>query len=408
MKGIRASRAGATDPGLFRRALLVALCFTAWAIPSAHAARFVDFTLPAPDTAPQIFTIRFDGDVQFRQHDGLLANGYYYVDFYGVPGVYPQREWRPGREGISVVRQISYPEHGVLRFVFYTFQNLETTAEFVQTGPGAFRIAFRKLGADRLELVPAPRPPGERKIVFIDPGHGGHNHGGRTSSPINGRTYLEKDVTLAIARRMVPLFQRSPNLEVRLSRVDDRFVSLDDRIRLSDVSRADLFVSIHTNATNARRKTARGCEVFYLSDDRQATNRWLEVMENTQGLGDVTTGREGQQLRKILTDISDRDFARRRAESQLLANVVERTFARQGPFRTHIRGSKPAAFRVLMNYNAPAVLVECGFLDNPQDAALLVQPRVQDEIAALLFNAINLYFARTDPTFQPYAAPVGR
>jgi N-acetylmuramoyl-L-alanine amidase len=274
--------------------------------------------------------------------------------------------------------------------------------------PGAFRISFRSVGAGRLDEVPVREPVGPRKIVFIDPGHGGHNHGGRTSTPINGRTYLEKDVTLAIARRMIPLFQRSPNLEVRLSRVDDRFVSLDDRIRMSDVARADLFVSIHTNATSSRRKTARGFEVFYLSDDRQATNRWLEVMENTQGLGDVTTGREGRQLRSILTDISDREFSRRRAEGRLLANVVERTFARQGPFRGHIRGSKPAAFRVLMNYNSPAVLVECGFLDNPQDAALLVQPRVQDEIAALLFNAINLYFARTDPTFQPYAAPVGR
>jgi N-acetylmuramoyl-L-alanine amidase len=51
--------------------------------------------------------------------------------------------------------------------------------------------------------------------------------------------------------------------------------------------------------------------------------------------------------------------------------------------------------------------VECGFLDNPQDAFMVTQPRVQNDIAALLFNAINLYFARTDPTFQPYLAPVG-
>lgn len=374
----------------------------------ADAVRFDDVELPAENVSPQTFEIRFEDKVEFRKFDQLISNGYYYLDFYGITGSYPQREWRLGREGISVVRQIHYPEHDVLRFVFYTFQNLETTIELGSTAPGLYQVRARSVATSRLgQPQDGARPVGSRKVVFIDPGHGGHNNGAQTSRSVNGRHYAEKDLTLAIARRMIPLFQRSPNLELKMSRINDRYVSLEDRIRMSDIAKADLFVSIHLNATDQRRKTARGFEVFYLSDERRATNRWLEVMENTQGLGSVADAGETRQLRDILTEISDEDFARRRAESRLLSSIVERTFARQGPFRGHIRGSKSAAFRVLMNYNAPAVLVECGFLDNPQDAFLVTQPRVQDDIAALLFNAINLYFARTDPDFQPYVAPLG-
>lgn len=400
---MRASRAGT----LRLHALLLILALTAaWPVP-AGAVRFDDIQLPGEDVSPQIFEIRFEDKVEFRKFDQLISNGYYYLDFYGITGTYPQREWRLGREGISVVRQIHYPEHDVLRFVFYTFQNLETTVELGSSAPGVYQVRARNVATNRLGQQDSTRPVGSRKVVFIDPGHGGHNNGAQTSRSVNGRHYAEKDLTLAIARRMIPLFQRSPNLELKMSRINDRYVSLEDRIRMSDMAKADLFISIHLNATDQRRKTARGFEVFYLSDERRATNRWLEVMENTQGFGGVADAGDTRHLRDILTEISDEDFARRRAESRLLSSIVERTFAREGPFRGHIRGSKSAAFRVLMNYNAPAVLVECGFLDNPQDAFLVTQPRVQNDIAALLFNAINLYFARTDPNFQPYVAPLG-
>lgn len=403
MRPRRAFRQGAI--GILGLALTLALV-GGWPR-TAGAVRFDDIDLPESSASPQLFEIRFEDKVDFRKFDQLISNGYYYLDFYGVTGSYPQREWRLGRQGISVVRQIHYPEHDVLRFVFYTFQNLETTIELGSNAPGVFQVRARSVATSRLGQQAPARPKGSRKVVFIDPGHGGHNHGARTSRPVDGRHYSEKDLTLAIARRMIPLFQRSPNLDVKMSRINDRYVSLEDRIRMSDMAKADLFVSIHLNATDQRRKTARGFEVFYLSSERRATNRWLEVMENTQGLGAVADAGDTRHLRQLLTEISDEDFARRRAESKLLSSIVERTFARQGPFRSHIRGSKSAAFRVLMNYNAPAVLVECGFLDNPQDAFLVTQPRVQNDIAALLFNAINLYFARMDPDFQPYVAPLG-
>ena len=112
----------------------------------------------------------------------------------------------------------------------------------------------------------------------------------------------------------------------------------------------------------------------------------------------------GETLRSLLTALSNEQFSRRRAESMTASQVISEVFKRNGPLRMRPQGVKSAAFRVLMNYTMPAVLVECGFLDHPSDAALLVQPGVQEEIATQLFNAINLYFSRTDPDFQAHLA----
>ena len=109
----------------------------------------------------------------------------------------------------------------------------------------------------------------------------------------------------------------------------------------------------------------------------------------------------------MLTSLANDKIRQRRSESLAAALVIDQTIRRQGPFKTMDRGVKTANFRVLFNYNMPSVLVECGFVDNMQDLAGLIQPKVQDQIAALLFNAINLYFAQSDPEFQAHLAPVG-
>ena len=211
---------------------------------------------------------------------------------------------------------------------------------------------------------------------------------------------------MLIAQRMARLFENSSNVDVILSRKGDEFVSLDERIQLADEAQADLFVSIHMNATSAKKKTARGMEVYHLSDGRSATNRYLEDMENDRGLEMDQSITGGETLRSLLTALSNEQFSRRRAESMATCLVIDEVFRRNGPLRMRPQGVKSAAFRVLMNYNMPAVLVECGFLDHPSDAALLVQPGVQEAIATQLFNAINLYFSRTDPDFQAHLASV--
>jgi N-acetylmuramoyl-L-alanine amidase len=245
-----------------------------------------------------------------------------------------------------------------------------------------------------------------RKLVVIDPGHGGESAGARTSVKIGGSHHLEKDLVLSIARRMVPFFEQSPNLSVILTRWDDRDVSLDDRIRIAEQADADLFVSIHLNAQSSAKKTARGFEVYYLDDGARATNRHLESIENDRGVGAATRVASGGGLMAILNDLAGEKVAAFRAESRELGETIDQVFSRSGPFRSRTRGVKAANFRVLMNSEMPAVLAECGFIDHPEDAAMLVGPNGQDRVAALLFNSINHYFARVDPAFQAYLAPV--
>lgn len=370
----------------------------------ADAARLTEFTLGGGEGGPPAYTIGFDSPVPHRHYDLIIERGFYYIDFYGIDSPAPDGEWRVDRDGILLVRRFYYPQHKVLRLVFYTNEPFDTMMDLSVSG-ATFSLTPRKIPFRLLPESPSV-VGGSRKVVFIDPGHGGKSGGARTSQKINGRHYEEKDVVLDIAKRMIPLFQRSPNIDVKLSRIRDNYVSLEDRIRMSEQVNADLFVSVHLNASSSRSSTATGFEVYYLSDNAHAKNDRLVKLENDVGLREANGGMDARELHRILGDISDKRLKERRPESKLLSHVVELAFRNHGPFRGKSRGVKTAGFHVLMNYNAPAVLVECGFLDNPRDAAVILDPQKQEEMAALLFNAINMYFARTDPNFQAHLVSV--
>jgi len=245
-----------------------------------------------------------------------------------------------------------------------------------------------------------------KKLVIIDPGHGGKDNGATASRKINGATYYEKDIVLQIAQRIVPLFQHSPNLEVKLTRTGDEYVPLDDRILMADHSKGDLFISIHLNAYSGRSKAAHGMEIYYLSSNARSTNHHLEAIESGHRLADGEP-QEASNLRAILGSLAEELYNQRRQESFEVCSVVEQIFRQKGPFATSMRGIKAADFRVLLNYNMPSILIECGFIDNPEESRRLIDASVQTEIASLLFNAINLYFAKADPNFQAYLVPVG-
>ncbi|MBI3736789.1 N-acetylmuramoyl-L-alanine amidase, partial [Candidatus Sumerlaeota bacterium] len=166
------------------------------------------------------------------------------------------------------------------------------------------------------------------------------------------------------------------------------------------------FLSIHLNATPMKVKTPRGFEVYYLDDSSKAADRELENLENDFGI-DLDGKIPGQgTVREVLGSLAEEKVRQRKQESILAALVMDQVIKRDGPFKREARGIKAANFRVLMNYNMPSILAECGFIDNPDDAALLVQEKTQDQIAALLFNAINLYFARVEPGYKASLASI--
>jgi N-acetylmuramoyl-L-alanine amidase len=364
---------------------------------------FRGLTIDPPQGQVQSFRLEFDRTATLRVHDELIDRHDFYLDFYGVENPGGDREWSPGGNGVFHVKQIYYAPQRVLRFVFYcrgdawfAVQTHGLSIHEVQVRP----VVYTDLG--RVDQTAG----GPHKRVVIDPGHGGvpgkgdYHLGARTARKIGGRYVYEKEVTLEVARRLDALIKKTPNLEGVLTRDDDRFLSLEDRIDLARKAHGDLFVSIHMNGVSGHNRAARGFEVYYLSGGGKETNRELVALEND---GVELNGRLSDQktLRELIRELADEAMSLRQSESRRLCEIIDQDFKTRDPFRQHDRGVKSAPFRVLMNFEMPAALVECGFLDHPTEGALLIQPDVQQRIAALLFNGINRYFAMEDPDFRP-------
>jgi N-acetylmuramoyl-L-alanine amidase len=234
-------------------------------------------------------------------------------------------------------------------------------------------------GAD--ELVQAPS--GRIRRIVVDAGHGGHDPGA-----IGPRRVREKDVTLAMARRLARRL-REAGFEVVLTRADDRFIALEERTAIANTARGDLFVSIHANA-NPRRSRA-GVETYFLNTDSDRYAARLAARENGLDLGD---GEGGAEVSRILTDLGAKASA---DASRRLARMVQREVttgvrARVGEVRD--LGVKSALFYVLLGARMPAVLVETAHISNREEERRLGSARYQEEVAAGIARAVT-GFAQT-------------
>jgi N-acetylmuramoyl-L-alanine amidase len=221
-----------------------------------------------------------------------------------------------------------------------------------------------------------------RRIV-VDAGHGGHDPGA-----IGPRRVREKDVTLAIARRLAKRL-RADGFEVVLTRKDDRYLALEERTALANTAGGDLFVSVHANAHPRRNR--RGVETYFLNvaDDRYAAR--LAARENGVDLADRGEG----DVTRILTDLDAKASA---GASRRLARLVQEELttgvrARVGEVRD--LGVKGALFYVLLGARMPAVLVETAFISNREEERRLASARYQDEVAAGIARAVSA-FARSE------------
>ncbi len=253
----------------------------------------------------------------------------------------------------------------------------------------------------RAAAAPEPRPPlaagapgdeGEgspgRPIqrIVVDAGHGGHDPGA-----MGPRGVREKDVTLAMARRLQRKLERA-GFQVVLTRRDDRTLDLPDRTAIANTTRGDLFVSLHANA-HPRRDRA-GIETYFLNvtDDRYAAR--LAAREN--GLVDLAGG-AAPQVTRILSDL---DATRSAGPSRRLAALVQRELVsrvRANVGEVRDLGVKNALFYVLLGARMPAVLVETAFVSNRMEERRLSSPHYQDEVAEGVARAIAA-FAGRDPS----------
>ena len=234
--------------------------------------------------------------------------------------------------------------------------------------------AVSALPAGAVDSLPDLRRAPAVRVVALDAGHGGSDDGTRGSDGT-----LEKDITLSVTRRLRDAIEQRLGLRVVLTRGRDDTVPLDARAAGANNNKADLFISLHVNASI--RPAATGAGVSYLSMDEYGP----EARE--------LAGREAQLVPVIggghrTIDLVEWDVAQVRYldQSARLAGIVHEELSRRIPMST--RGVQEAPFRVLVGANMPAVLVEMGFITNPEDGQRLTSARFQNAVADALVDSI--------------------
>jgi N-acetylmuramoyl-L-alanine amidase len=228
-----------------------------------------------------------------------------------------------------------------------------------------------------------------RPIVIVDAGHGGPDRGMTGTLGRRGPRVYEKDITLAVAKRLGQALVRR-NVDVVYTRTRDTLIALSDRGKIANEAGGALFISVHVNAANPNWRdpsAARGFETYFLSDAQTQDDIRVEEMENAsvrfETVPDVS--RE-DPLSFILSDMKQNEHLR---ESSELAQTIQKSLGEIHPGPS--RGVKQAGFRVLVTSFMPSVLVEIGFGTNPAEAQFLADPAKQDAIAKTIADATVEY-----------------
>jgi N-acetylmuramoyl-L-alanine amidase len=256
----------------------------------------------------------------------------------------------------------------------------------------------RPAAAAPARAVPAPSAPASARevepavrTIVIDPGHGGENPGARGAGGA-----LEKDIALSIARRLRAELVNARGLSVFLTRDKDVDLDLDERTAIANNYKADLFVSIHANASRARE--AKGSEVYFLS--YQASDDESRRIAQLEGAVDTLPQAGGSELALILWDMAQAEHLE---ESSALASRIQEELA--VVTGSEGRGVKQAPFRVLVGAAMPAVLVEVAFISNPEEERLLASEAYQAKVAASLARGIERYRRERQARLGPAGNP---
>lgn len=242
--------------------------------------------------------------------------------------------------------------------------------------------------------MPAALGPGMRPLVIaIDPGHGGRDPGA-----IGPAGTHEKNVVLAISRELARQINATPGMRAHLVRDNDSYIELPQRALRARRAKADMFVSIHADA--AHNRAAYGSSVYTLSTRGASSQqaRWLADRENSADLvGGVSLSRD--TLSNVLLEMAQSGHMR---ASQDAATHVLSGLRSVG--KTHKANVEYANFSVLRNADMPAMLVETGFISNPEEERRLLDPAHQRRLASAVLDGINTYFTSQPPPGTLYAA----
>jgi N-acetylmuramoyl-L-alanine amidase len=252
-------------------------------------------------------------------------------------------------------------------------------------------MAEQHMAAVAPQTAPTPPPtqpavpPDPRPVVVIDPGHGGVDNGTQSGSE------FEKNVVLAFGLALRDRLEKSGKYRVVLTRTDDTFIPLGDRVKVARSQSAALFVSIHADALPKTEGDAQGATIYTLSDkasDAEA-QRLADAENRADAIGGVNLTEEPTDVADILIDLVQR-------ETRTFSNRFARDL--MGEMKTcarmHKRPLKSAGFKVLKAPDVPSVLVELGYVSNKSDMENLVSEGWRSRIVGSMAKAIDIFLAK--------------
>ena len=232
----------------------------------------------------------------------------------------------------------------------------------------------------------APKSAGDpRPLIVLDPGHGGIDNGAKAASG-----ELEKDVVLNFAQTLRARLEASHKYQVAMTRSDDTFIALAERVKFARAHGAALLVSIHADAIPKSEGQAEGATVYTLSEN--ASDAEAARLAESENKADVIAGvdltAEPGDVANILVDLAQRETKTYSAQfARTLVGELKTTA------RLHKNPLKAAGFKVLTAPDVPSVLVELGYMSTKNDQKLLTSADWQAKTAAALAQAIDTYFA---------------
>ena len=243
--------------------------------------------------------------------------------------------------------------------------------------------------ASPFRLAPLKPEPGHRakkKVIFLDPGHGGVDPG---TIGISG--VYEKHITLSMARELKRQLEQTGRFTVLMSRARDVFIRLRDRVRLARDQKADLFISIHADTVKNRK--IKGPAVYTLSE--KSSDKEAQELAEKENKADLIAGvdltHETQEVTNILIDLAQRESMNQSARfaTSLIRELKHQTRVLRNTHRF-------AGFAVLKAPDIPSILLELGFLSNPQDERALRSKAYRARLASAVRKAVEAYFVRIE------------
>ena len=254
------------------------------------------------------------------------------------------------------------------------------------TAPGGTEAAQAQSPA--APATPVETPAKTKPLIVLDPGHGGTDSGARASNGL-----MEKNIVLAFALKLQDLLVKSGRFDVALTRSDDSYLTLEQRVQLARDNKADLFISLH--ADTFQQPQIHGTSIY--TRDEKATDVLDKVLADNENKTDIVAGFAVPKMTPAVVDVLV-ELMRRQMRKQSFIAAEAMIHELQPSVELRRFPIRQADFFVLQAPDVPSMLVELGFLSNSDDIANLVKPDWQSRVVEALARGISAYF---DQTAQP-------